>query len=81
MPNGHSKGIGVEKKEETNSISKQDESVGESSHPNEGESRAQADQANDTYTTVTPSDAAQTSGTIALITIPVYLKNGTNKSK
>ena len=43
VPSGHSRGIGVEKKEETNSISKQDESVGESSHPNEGETRAQVD--------------------------------------
>ena len=81
MPSGHSRGIGVEKKEETNSLSKQDESVGESSHPNEGESRAQVDQVNDTYTTVTPSDAAQTSGTIALRTIPVYLKNGKKRIK
>ena len=81
VPSGHSRGIGVEKKEETNSLSKQDESVGESSHPNEGESRAQVDQVNDTYTTVTPSDAAQTSGTIALRTIPVYLKNGKKRIK
>ena len=69
------------RKPETNSLSKQDESVGESSHPNEGESRAQVDQVNDTYTTVTPSDAAQTSGTIALRTIPVYLKNGKKRIK
>ena len=55
MPSGHSIGIGVEKKEETQSISKQDDSVGESSHPNEGESRVHTDQVNDTYTTVTTS--------------------------
>ena len=82
VPSGHSRGIGVEKKEETNSISKQDEKEkGESSYPNEEESRAQADQANNTYTTMTPSDAAQTSGTIALRTIPVHLKNGTKRIK
>ena len=36
---------------------------------------------NDTYAAVTPSSATQTSGTIALRTIPVYLKNGIKKIK
>ena len=34
-----------------------------------------------TYAAVIPSSAAQTSGTIALRTIPVYLKNGIKKIK
>ena len=78
---GHSRGMRVEKKEESQSASKQDDSSGESSCYNEGESKEQTGQTDDTHTTVTPPGMAQTSGTIALRTIPVYLKNGTKRIK
>ena len=55
--------------------------VHEGSGHNEGESKYQKAQLGDTYTTVTQPSATQTSGTIALRTIPVYLKNGTRKIK
>ena len=77
LPSGHSKGIGAEK--ELPPISKEDDSVHEGSGHNEGESKDQKAQLGDTYTTVTQPSATQTSGTIALRTIPVYLKNGTRK--
>ena len=67
-------GVGVEKKEEPQSAHKQDDSASEDSRRR---SKDRTGQASDTYTAVTPPGAAQTSsGTIALRTIPVYIKNG-----
>ena len=81
LPSGHSRGMGAEKKEELPPISRKDDSVHEGNGHNEGESKDQKAQLGDTYTTVTQPSATQTSGTIALRTIPVYLKNGTRKIK
>ena len=81
LPSGHSREMGAEKKEELPPISREDDSVHEGSGHNEGESKDQKAQLGDTYTTVTQPSATQTSGTIALRTIPVYLKNGTRKIK
>ena len=77
LPSGHSRGTGDEKKEEP---TKKDDSSEDNSHHNEGESKDRSNQVNDTYAAVTPSSATQTS-TIALRTIPVYLKNGIKKIK
>ena len=81
LPGDHSRRVENEKKEEPQLIVKQDESTNESNCCNEGESKDRIGQLDDTYTTVTQPGAAQTSGTIALRTIPVYLKNGTRKIK
>ena len=72
LPGGHNRGLGIEKAEESQSVSKR-------SPRNEGESKDRTSQLNDTYTTVMPPSTAHTSGTIALRKIPVYLKNGTRK--
>ena len=54
LPSGHSRGMGVENKEELlPSVSREDDSVHEASHHNEGESKDQKAQLGDTYTTVT----------------------------
>ena len=78
MPDGRSEGMGGEKKEELPPVNKQDDSANESSHGNEGESKDQKSQQNchlnDTYTTMTQPGTVQASGTIALRTIPGYLK-------
>ena len=78
LPGGHSRGIEGEKKEELPPVNKQDDSANKSSHGNEGESKdqkgQQKDHLNDTYTTMTQPATVQASGTIALRTIPVYLK-------
>ena len=85
LPGGHSRGMEGEKKEELPPVNKQDDSARESSHGNGGESKdqkgQQKDHLNDTYTTVTQPGTVQVSGTIALRTIPVYLKNGTKRIK
>ena len=85
LPGGHSRGMEGEKKEELLPVNKQDDSANESSYGNEGESKdqkgQQKDHLNDTYTTVTQPGTVQASGTIALRTIPVYLKNGTKRIK
>ena len=53
-PSGHSRGMGVENKEELlPSVNREDDSVHEASHHNEGESKVQKAQLDDTYTTVT----------------------------
>ena len=67
--------MGAEKKEELPPISREDDSVHEGSRHNEGESKDQKTQLDDTYTTVTQPSVTQVSGTIAFRTIPVYLKN------
>ena len=69
------------KRRKSQSVNEQDNSTGEGSPHNEGEPKDQTDQLNDTYTTVIQPSTAHTSGTIALRTIPVYLKNGTRKIK
>ena len=85
LPGGHSRGMEGEKKEELPPVNKQDDSANESSHGNGGESKdqkgQQKDHLNDTYTTVTQPGTVQASVTIALRTIPVYLKNGTKRIK
>ena len=85
LPGGHSRGMEGKKKEELPPVNKQDDSANESSHGNGGESKdqkgQQKDHLNDTYTTVTQPGTVQASGTIALRTIPVYLKNGTKRIK